>query len=330
MRRLLLVSGAALLLSAYPFRVRAYDQAVEVEGSPYGGSASGQFALSDAAGCATWAPPAARVRYGGVGVTLRVRDVPAPVPNPVVPEPSNTAAVSAEPEPAPESEPVPPRPRWKRRGFIFQASAALERQTYKLLAPAQGETDGLTGPAMMVAATNVPSPMTRGVLGARFGNDWQYLGASAGALAFTHVGGVDLHTCTTSSGSEVSCVNYPVDLTVFPDLQARIGPFYPFHVDLGLGSYNVMTLTHPGLYLGAIAGNDAGWEIAVHYGSHANFQGTFSDRNFSSRGDIGLKVPVTSAIRLGANGAIYEGFDRDVEYSGALSIEVGIGSMESP
>lgn len=328
MRRLLLVSAAVLLLSAYPFRVRAFDQAVEVEASPYGGSASGQFPRSDAAGCAAWAPPAARVRYGGVGVSLRVRDAAhAIVPTPSSPEASPLASPRAAEQPVAE----PDASRWTRRGFIFQASAALERQSYHSLAPASGEVQlSPNAPSTMFSATNVPGPLFRGALGLRFGNDWKNFGVSAGALAMTHVGAVNVNACTASTGAQTACVSYPDALSVFPDLQARIGPFYPFYVELGLGSYNMTTLARPGIYAGAIAGTDSGWELALHYGVHSNFQAPFTDLQWGHRGDFGVKVPLARAIRLGANAALYEGFDRHVEYSGALSVEIGVGSMASP
>jgi hypothetical protein len=110
-RRLWLGGGLALVCALSAHRAGAGDDPVEIEASPYVGRASGRFQPPPySGGCDAAYPPAAAVRYAGLGAQVRYR------------------------------------PEGKRSGQLLIGSAALEHHRYSLLDPGSGGETNVPSP----------------------------------------------------------------------------------------------------------------------------------------------------------------------------------------
>jgi hypothetical protein len=102
-----------------------------------------------------------------------------------------------------------------------------------------------------------------------------------------------------------------------PSLIVRGGRVTGLHLEGGLGSYDVPTMTRPGLWGGALWAFQPGWEIALHGGVHQTFDG-----GGGARGALSLKLPLSDAVQIGAGLALSEGAQDRVEPEGQGTIAV--------
>jgi hypothetical protein len=180
---------------------------------------------------------------------------------------------------------------WHRQGGFVSGAGVVERRSYAAIDPG---SDG---------STLVPSPGLFG--GARLagGYDDRWLGVRGGLIAFQYY--------------QYSGTHFTRKVTVFPDLALRVGPQGWPQLDVGLGSYNLPTLTRPGLYVGLGYEAESGWKAAVHTGSHESFEA----HDGGARYDVELKVPIADKMRIGAGAAFSEGWQGRSEMDARLLLE---------
>ncbi len=144
--------------------------------------------------------PSARVKYGGLGGTLRWQQL------------RKMPRVSSPSLGVPE-------------GLSLETSVVMEQRSFTLLSASSSTPAGSQLPpgAWMYAANF------------RYGYDWRYLGLRMGSLAFP------VYKSNTQSSPSMQ---------PFPELSLRAGPIDLVYGELGLGSYNLPTMTNPGVYAG--------------------------------------------------------------------------------
>jgi hypothetical protein len=125
---------------------------------------------------------------------------------------------------------------------------------------------------------NVPGPSGQGGVGGRIGYDWSEVGVRLGGLLLWNGDG----------------------LRPWPDLTLRLGQVQRLHVAAGLGSYDIETLVHPGVWLGLELPLGSGWEITLHEGAHGNFGDTTSSRTV-----VSLRLPLSDRLWLVAGQAVW-------------------------
>lgn len=103
-----------------------------------------------------------------------------------------------------------------------------------------------------------------------------------------------------------------------PELLLRLGPVSPARLELGLGSFNLPTITRPGAYLGLGFSGPAGsgWDLALHYA----FVDNLNTIDYT-RWDAELRAPVTDRLRVGAGVAVTSGFEGRIEPEGRLVMD---------
>ena len=152
-----------------------------------------------------------------------------------------------------------------------------------------------------------PTVTSGGVVGAgaaKVGYDWRWFGVRGGVNAY--------EVWDARSDARPT-------LLALPSLIVRGGRVNGFHVEGGLGSYDVPTIMRPGLFLGAAYDFEPGWEIALHGGVHQTFDGSGG-----FRGALTLKLPVTDAVQIGAGLALSEGAQSNVEPEAQAGVTVHV------
>lgn len=138
----------------------------------------------------------------------------------------------------------------------------------------------------------------------RTGYDWRGFGIGLSAVAWQHF--------ARSSDAAPT-------LLVIPALDVRVGHRDTFYGAAGLGSYDGPTLLRPGAYVGLGMVPTPGLEIVAHGGAHAVFDG-----ELGLRGDLTLKMPVASWIKLGVGAAASSGLRDSVEPEGHASLSFSL------
>jgi hypothetical protein len=291
-----LAALTSILIGVNASRVGASDPGsanpvTELEIEAYNGTAAGRFPIPNSGGgCAGTFPPAASLRYAGLGG--RVRFFP-----------------SAQGE----------HPRASPEGFQVSAAVASEYHHYELLDVGSAGESNVPPPLLRSGFL-----AELGHDGTYFG----FRGGVLLYQKYDEIrssGGCDPRSMASPPGCEPAVAIYDtMPISVWPDLRLRFGPLDLVRFEIGLGSYNVPTLLRPGGYLGAGVSPATGWDIAVHYGIHDLFHG-----EAGTRWDLTAKVPVSEAVRVGASVAESEGGQYASSHlEGGLLVNFSLGGTD--
>jgi hypothetical protein len=227
---------------------------VDIEGAGYGGTASGGWACG----------PDARVKYGGGGAEVHVREGERGQPD---------------------------------HGWNASFGGAIEGRSFTAL-DCGGACNDAGAPIV------VPSGGAVGAGVARIGWDGRWFGARGGVNVF------EVWNKHDDRGPTV---------LVIPALTLRLGLLDGLRFEGGLGSYDVPTMTRPGLWAGLGYVFAPGWEATIHGGVHQTFDG-----GGGARGALALACPLADDVQLTAGFALSEGSGSRVEPEGQAGLRVRV------